>query len=512
LSAPGRHTARPPVIIFLLLASVSASLLLRAWLTPPRGTAFVGTFAYVDDFYNYLSMVEQAQRGALVFQSKMASPAQSPALVNVEWLSVGWIAAALGGRPVLAYRLFGLAALAVLVWVADRWVVRCGVPQERRAAALLLVLTGGGLGGLCHWLGFLPVERAFDLRTGAFPFVEVLANPHFTAGTALLASALGAFASGRAALGALLGATLGLVRPYDAALLGAVEFAAVLLLGPGRDRLRRALPIVALVPPLAYNEWVFRASPAFRAWVSPHYAEIIPSALEWLVLLGPATLAACTSLIARGVQAEEQARRHVVRLRLWAAIALLIALLRPVPFSLQFVVGIGLPLLVLAAVGLARWRHALEVAVPLLATSSVVYAWLAATPNQDSHAPVERIRVASALRAACRPGDLALAPADIGLYVGGLTPCWPYVSHPAAPDYTQRVEEVTRFYGPASTPARRAALLDRACIAHVVVPPALGVAWFDERSAYRPRLAVDGPNGSLAVWSRAPSAACRASP
>ena len=508
MSATGRETARPPVIIFLLLASVSVSLLLRAWLTPPRGTAFVGTFAYVDDFYNYLSMVEQAQRGALVFQSKMASPALPAALVNVEWLSVGWIAAASGGRPVLAYRLFGLIALAALVWAADRWIVRCGVPQGQRAAALLLVVTGGGLGGLCYWLGLVPVERAFDLRTGAYPFVEVLANPHFAAGTALLASALAAFASGRAALGALLGATLGLVRPYDATLLGAIEVTAILVLGPGRDWLRRALPILALVPPLAYNGWVFRASPAFRVWVSPHYAEIIPSATEWLVLLGPATLAAFTGLAAPGPPRDEQARRHVVRLRLWAAIALLIAILRPVSFSLQFVVGIGLPLLVLAAVGLARWRYTLEIAVPLLATSAIVYAWLAATPNLDSHPPVERIRVAVALRAACRPGDVALAPADIGLYVGGLTPCWPFVSHPAAPDYSQRLQAVTGFYDQRSPPAQRAAWLERNCIAHVVVPPTFGAAWFDERSAYRPRLAVNGPNGSLAVWSRIPSAAC----
>jgi len=51
------------LLVFLLLAAVSVSLALRAWLAPPKGTVFVGTFYYVDDFYNYLSYVEQAERG-----------------------------------------------------------------------------------------------------------------------------------------------------------------------------------------------------------------------------------------------------------------------------------------------------------------------------------------------------------------------------------------------------------------------------------------------------------------
>jgi hypothetical protein len=45
---------------------------------------------------------------------------------------------------------------------------------------------GGGLGGLLfEWIDF-PVRCCLDLAVVFFPFLKILANPHFTAGTALL--------------------------------------------------------------------------------------------------------------------------------------------------------------------------------------------------------------------------------------------------------------------------------------------------------------------------------------
>ena len=120
---------RPVLLVWLLLASISVSLLVRASLAAPRGTAFVGTFFYVDDFYNYLSSVEQAQRGELVFRSKLASPTLPPALVNLEWLVAGWLAALMGGRAVLAFRVLGLLALGAWLFAADRFLVRSGLPD-----------------------------------------------------------------------------------------------------------------------------------------------------------------------------------------------------------------------------------------------------------------------------------------------------------------------------------------------------------------------------------------------
>jgi hypothetical protein len=489
---------RAALLVFLLLAAVSTSLALRAWLLPPKGTVFVGTFYYVDDFYNYLGYVEQAERGSLLFRNKLADPALPPSLVNLEWLTVGRLSGLLGGRPLLAYRVFGLLALAALVLGIDRWLARSGLPAERRLAGLLLVVTGGGLGGLLLALGVLPGERALDVRTGAFPFVESVANPHFVAGTALLLAALGAYAGGRGALGAALGTVLALVRPYDAALLAGVEGLAVLHSAPPREWPRRLLPVLALGPVLAYDTWLFLAGPGFSAFSSPRYAALAPSAGDLALALGPAALLALTA--AR--PGSDAGAGHRLRLALWAALALFVVLLRPVSFSLQFLVGVGVPLLVLAAVGLSRLpRGVLEGAVPLMATTAAIVTWLCTAPSPSRHVPLERWRVALALRETCRPGQVALAPEDIGLYVGGLSPCWPYVSHAASPEHERRTAEVGRFYREAA-PAERAELLDRGRVAHVVLPSGLPPGWLGPQTPFRASLSVPGPRGALVVWSR----------
>ena len=471
--------ARSALLVFLLLAALSASLAARAWLLPPKGTVFVGTFYYVDDFYNYLSYAEQAERGALVFRNKLADPSLPPSLVNLEWLAVGWLSALLGGRPLLAYRLFGLAALAALVLGADRFLARSGLPPDRRLAGLLLVSTGGGLGGLLFLLGRLPGERALDVRTGAFPFVEALANPHFVAGTALLLAALAAFAAGRRVLGAVLGTALALVRPYDAALLAGVEGLAVLLTSPAREWPHRILPVLALVPALAYDAWLLLASPGFAAFSSPRYAAAPVSPGDLALALGPAVLLALLSLRAP----REEGSGHRLRLALWASLALVVVVARPVAFSLQLLVGVGLPLLALAALGLARLpRGVLEASLPLMATTAAVVTWLCATPGPGSHAPAGRWRVAAALRETCRPGEIVVAPPDVGLYAGGLSPCWPYVSHAAAPEHDTRAAAVRRFYGEAS-PEERAALLEQAGAALVVLPSGLPPGWLGPGAA-----------------------------
>jgi hypothetical protein len=492
--------ARPVVLVFLLLAAVSLSLALRASLLPPRGTVFAGTFFYVDDFYNYLSYVEQAQRGELVFRNKLADPSLPPALVNLEWLAVGWISALLGGSPLLAYRVFGLGGLVLLVWSLDHWLVRAGLPRERRSAGLLLATTGGGLGGALYAAGLLPGERALDARTGLFPVVEVLANPHFVAGTALLLAALAAFAAGRPALGAALGTVLGLVRPYDAALLAGVETLAVL--AGSRPALwpRGLRGVAALVPVLAYDAWLFLAGPGFSAFSAPAYAAGAPGPLELVVGAGPATLLALTAL-----RPGREGSAHRLRLALWAALALLVAAVNPVSFATQLLVGAGAPLLVLAAVGLAgRRRFALEAAVPLMATTGVVVAWLCTRPSPAWFVREERLAVTTPLREACRPGERLLAPPDVGLFAGGLTPCWPFVSHAAAPGHLARADAVRRFYSEA-TPSERADLLDRSCAAHVVLAPRQPRGWLPEGTPFRPR---PSSGTGLSVWSRGVGAAC----
>jgi hypothetical protein len=96
---------------------------------------------------------------------------------------------------------------------------------------------------------------------------------------------------------------------------------------------------------------------------------------------------------------------------------------------------------------------------------------------------------------------VVLAPPDLGLYVAGLTPCWAFVSHGAAPDHEERLERMRRFYA-GGPPEALSRILDEACVRHVVLPSQMPPGPPGAASPYRLRLAVSGPDTGLAVYTR----------
>jgi hypothetical protein len=507
----GPHVSIRPVTrwqavlsLWLLVTAWTGALYARAALQPPPGLAFAGTFHWIDDVYNYVSYVQQSEDGAFLFRNKLVEPAPSRAeIVNLEWWLVGRVSRALGRRPFLAYRLLAAVATLALLAGAERWLTRVGVPASHRLAALALVVFGGGLGGLAFELTDRPVQHCLDLSTGSLPFLEILANPHFVVGTGLLVWALWCFAAVPAPLGPFLGAglgtVLGLVRPYDAALLAGVEGLAVVLTSPGREWPRRLLPVALLAPVLAYNAWLV-TRPNARRLLEPYAAGGL-SPGDLALGLGPVVLLALTALRRRG----GEGTGWRLRLALWALLALGVVLLRPVSFSLQFGVGVGFPLLVLGAAGLAsfgpRWT---ALAALCLSTSAVVATRIVLADDPNWFVSRERLAAGLALRGRCQPGDRALAPPDIGLYVHGLTACAAFVSHPAAPGYAERVASARAFYAVAS-PAARAEFVDRQGITHLVLPGYAGprpTAWLGDDTPFRAVAQVGQGSGLITIYGR----------
>src|SRR5258708_3435420 len=284
-----RWSLRPAIIAWLFLAILTSTPYLRARLDPPRGMTFLGFFYFIDDMYNYLSYVQQAEDGAFGFVNKLTTAPHPPALVNLEWWSVGRLSALLGRRPILAYRIFGILAALAFVLGADRWLRRAGLPATHTLPALLLVFTGAGLGGIRYELMGPPAWRSLDLVTGLFPFIELLVNPHFVAGTALLLWALLGFSVGgvRGNLqGLVLGTILGLVRPYDLVLLGGIRALALLWTEPPPAWPRGLAVLAGLLPVSAYNYWLFYRNPAFASL--SQYAYVFPPLRDLALALGPA--------------------------------------------------------------------------------------------------------------------------------------------------------------------------------------------------------------------------------
>jgi hypothetical protein len=422
---------------------------------------------------------------------------------------VGRLSALLGRRPFLAYRVVAVLATVALVFAVFTWLRGLGVPATHRPAAAVLVCTAGGLAGLLFEFSDRPVQRCPDFAIGFHPFIGILAQPHWTAALALLLWALWwTFRARRPAEHAVaiaLGTALALVRPYDVALLLGARGLAVLAGTRPSGWLKRLLPLAALLPVLGYLAWVFQGG--FGAFSSTAYAAIALPRLDILWALGPAALGLLAGLRLRTAAR----RRAALHLAAWIAIGLVMLLLRPVSFSLQFGVGLGTPLLLLSAKALARFRPAVTaLAAVALASSAVVAQRIVWRPEAHWFPPAEQRGAAIALREPCREGGLALAPPEIGLDVIAFTTCRAYVSHPAAPGYAERNRETRSFYGPVTAGAR-AAWLDRRCITHLVLPGDAGEAaegWLGPASAFRRTGIVTGQFASLSLYSRPMPAGC----
>jgi hypothetical protein len=490
----------------MLVVAITGLPYLRAGVDPPPGRAFVGFFFFVDDSYHYLSYVQQAAAGAFLFRNKLLLEDHAPSLINLEWWLVGRLSAALGGHPLIAYRILGLGAAFFLLAGADRWLRRCGLPDSHRLPALLLVSLGGGFGGLLFQFAGRPAFRCLDFATGLFPSLELLSNPHFVVGTALLLWTLWAFLNARTAAdylaGTLLGSVLGLVRPYDLILVVAIHGLSVLVAEPPAAWLRRLFPLAGLAPVALYNYWVFYVNRSFAFFTTGPYP--FPPREDYVVAFGPAAALAITAVWARPSGPEARAAR--VHLLVWIAMGALVIAIQAVTFSLQFLVGFALPFFAFAALGLSRFRPAVTLAVTVaLSTTLLVALRIVLTPHPRWQVPRERLGAAFALRAACKPDEVVFAPQDIGLYAIGLTACKAYVSHPIMPGFAERVVEARSFYE-ASDPAARAALLDRQRVTHLVLPGDPGprpTAWLGEDTPFRREAMVGRAPSLLSLYSRA---------
>jgi hypothetical protein len=495
------------LLAWLFVATLTSVPHLRAHVAPPPGLTFTGFFFWRPDMYNYLTYVQQAEDGAFLFENKLSIDDSRRVLINLEWWTVGRLSAALGRRPNLAYQLFGLGCALALLAGADRWLRWAGLPEEHRLPALILISLGAGFGGIRYTVLGPPAWRSLDLVAGPFPFIEFLANPHFVAGTTLLVWALLVFSRARGwrgyVLGNVLGTVLALVRPYDVVLLAGIRTLAVLLTEPPAQWVRLLLPLAGLSPVALYLFWVFYRTQAFTTFFAGGGS---PPLVDLAVAFGPAATLAALAWKNRAVGAE--ARRARIHFLAWALLGILLLILQPVPFFAQFLVGIGLPLLALGALGLARFRPWVTLAAAAAMSSTAFFAMRIVLSDQPRwFVPAERMKAALALRPTCKRGDLLLAPPDIGLFAIGLTGCKAYVSEEFNPE--DRDREVRLFYSGAD-PAWRAALLDRHCVSQVVLPDAGPVPkqWLGESTAFRQVARVGRMPATIGVYQRADGGTC----
>jgi hypothetical protein len=479
--------------VFVAFTLVTWLPVLQAYLLPPAGTRLLaGTLIYQTDFCQHLSFVEQATRGAWLFENKFDTRPQPPFVANLEWWAAGRLAWLFGRGPIFGFYALGtLATLALLAAVA-RALVHAGVREGRFAWALALFATGGGFGWI-RWLQGAPLMLIPDLSMAVYPWTQrLMGSAHALVGTSLLLWTILLFAEwrtgrrGRAGF-LLCGTALGLTRPFDLLLFEAVALSFVLIdiarRVPVRQALERGLTLLWLLPVSVYCLCAFYLHPSFDLYTRQNDTGRPPLFELFMALVPAATLALVLSR--RALASPEAA--VVARSLGLCSVAAVVLMFMPGGFGFQFVNALGSVLLLLVGMRLpAGTRGALLVLllVPSSAASFRVYM----TPGDGVFSKKEWTGVVDFLRAECRPGDVVYSRFGVGSVVAALTPCSvTHGHHVLVPDYRLRQEEDARFFDPRSAPVLRRGLVDVRHARFVVVPPE-GEGWLGAEAPFDVRL------------------------
>jgi hypothetical protein len=328
-----------------------------AWQAAPPGYQFGGILVNPSDGNSYLAKMRQGWTGAWQFHLSYTPEPHDGAFIFLFYLALGHIARLAHLPLVLVYHVARVVAGLVLLITTYAFLSRMTNDRRERWLAFSLVGTSAGLGWLGLAIGAFPIDLWVP---EAFAFLSMLSNPHFPLAMALmLAVVAGAIwpAEGiwRWLVPGLAALLLAVIQPF--ALAGVYVTVAIYLLLHGW--LERTWPVpgilaavgVALfsVPVLLYDYRVYTTNPALVAWGAQNLTPS-PRVLDLILGFGLVGLLA----IIGGAM--------VVRQRDWGGLGLLIwgvgtLVLVYVPFALQrrMLTGVGLPLAILAAIGLNRF-------------------------------------------------------------------------------------------------------------------------------------------------------------
>jgi len=341
-----------------VILAVSCLPYLIAWGATPPGYQFGGILVNPLDGNSYLAKMRQGWVGMWQFHLTYTPEVHDGAsIIYLFYLGLGHVARLMGLPLVLLYhgaRLLSGLALLVTVYA---FLARLTVDLFERRLAFLLVGISAGLGWLGLVLGAFPIDLWVP---EAFAFFSLLSNPHFPLAMALMLVVLMGVVwpargvrrwliPGLAALALVLVHPLALIPVY-------ATLASYLLLRRWLDRKWPLAGLAAAIgvglfsfPVLLYGYWIYTTNPAMSAWAAQNVTPA-PQVLDLILGYGLLGLLA----VLGGIM--------VIRERDWGGLALLswsivTLVLVYVPFALQrrFLTGLGLPLAMLAAIGLSRW-------------------------------------------------------------------------------------------------------------------------------------------------------------
>jgi hypothetical protein len=497
----------------LALLIITSLPYLFGHMSAPPDKVFSGIVYNVHDTAQYLSWMRES--GSRVFIDNRLTSEENPAIFfNLHWWIPGRLAAISGMSLMGMYHLMRIISLPLLV-AAMYWLCRLFVADERRRLYVFAIaIAGSGLGWMWaaekYLVGAGGVRFPTDVYTApGNAFYTMLISPHLTLAAALLMFSLGLAYVGytqnktRYSIAAgLVGLGLGSGHIYDLVTLWGVLGLFGLIVSLRDGFTRRAIVQLGLVvalsaPAAAYFAYV--ASSANPIWQQAlgqydNLGVFTPEPLHLVILLGLRLILA-PAAFAGFFPLKAQPDRSLF-VKAWA-VAGLVMIYLPLKFRIMLLLGLELPLSVLAAEGLldhvmpwlqkrrsrlwARLRiapnrlAALSAAlflVALLPTNLYIFGWRMIELNRHDY-PFYLYRddldAIAWLDANTADSDVVLSSFVIGHYVPGYAGNRTFLSNAVmTAHFNQKFADVARFFDASTDDAWRRELIERYGIGFVI--------------------------------------------
>jgi len=343
---------------------------------------FMGIPVHVTDANAHLNLIEQAREGELLFTNMFTGETVPALLFNPFHLVLGTIASSSLAVYNVAAILLTFVFFFVLYWFIGEFI------NDKKTKQVAFFLTGLSTGFGAGWILVQSITGRMlgssDLWVSEMNTFTMFGQPHFTLATifmmiviAFTKRALEHSSNKYAVFAGITALLLTTVHIFDivtlSAILGTWFVYRQIKYGWEWDEVKK-LGIIAFIalPAVAYYAWLFLLNPTYSEWNALNQT-ITPNIIE--IISGYGLIIFLAAFI---IYKDRFKDKRTVLLSLWA-IANLLLIYLPVNVQRRFIMGLHLPLCMLAAIAIIsltnklRWQQAIIIGVILITSITTIF-------------------------------------------------------------------------------------------------------------------------------------------
>jgi membrane protein CcdC involved in cytochrome C biogenesis len=321
---------------------------LIAWSAQEPNIFFGGLLINPIDGNSYLAKMMEGYQGAWLFHLPYSAEPGEGSLLFLYYLSLGHLARFLNLPLIFIYHLARIFGALLLFWALTRVVKNTQIPENLKSGLLWWLVIGSGMGWVVTAVSHeLPVD--FWVAE-TYPFLASYANPHFPLALALMLFLLEPDEGKKGVVvDIILAFLLSVILPFGAVIVLIVLWGEQIIRWTQKQEINWKRPVLAAcssLPFMLYDVIIVRIHPQLAVWNAQNQT---PSPSFWLLLLAflpgfPLAIYA----IYRNIRQKQEASTHLV---IWAVVATLVLFI-PISLQRRFMLGLYIPITILAGTGL----------------------------------------------------------------------------------------------------------------------------------------------------------------